>query len=126
LVVLKPDEGEEKPNSRGGADSDGLGDEFGEFSAETNCGNEEEDDSFYEDCGECALVRDVAGAMEADDGVGEVGVGAHARGEAQREVGEGAHDEAANERRGYSGDDQVLARVFEARCVTRVNRVELA
>jgi len=64
--------------------------------------------------------------VEANDGVGEVGVRAHARGEAQREVGKGAHDEAANERRGYSGDDQVLARVFKARCVTWVNRIELA
>jgi len=123
---LKPDEGEEKPDSSGGADSDGLGDEFGEFGAKTDCGDEEEDDSFDEDCGQSALVGDVAGAVEADDGVGEVGVGAHAGGEAEREVGEGAHDEAANERRGYSGDDQVLARVFEARSVTRVNRVELA
>nr|GMC92901.1 Os05g0332801 [Ipomoea batatas] len=77
LVVLQADEGQEKSNTGGGSDSDGFRDEFGKLGAQTDGGDGEKDETFDENGGQRALIRDVAGAMESDDGVGEVGVGAH-------------------------------------------------
>lgn len=62
--------------------------------------------------------------MKPDDGVGEVSVGAHSGGQSEREVGEGAHDEAADEGGGDRGDNEVFSYAVKAGCVAGVDRVE--
>ncbi|KAH7665974.1 Non-specific serine/threonine protein kinase protein [Dioscorea alata] len=111
----------EETDAGGGGDADWFRDELGELCSETESGDGEKEETFDEDGGEGGFVREIAGAVVADDGVGEVSVGAHAGSESEREVGEEAHDEGADSGGGGGGDDEVAADAGKARRVARVD-----
>lgn len=50
-------------------------------------------------------IRDAAKAVKTDDGVGEVGICAHAESDGEGEVCEGTHDDKVDDGGGSSGDD---------------------
>ncbi|KAB8098958.1 hypothetical protein EE612_028721 [Oryza sativa] len=83
FAALQPDERQEEPDPRRRRYPDGLGDELGELGAQADEGDEEEDESLEEDGGERGAVGERARAMEPDDRVGEVGIGAHPGGRAR-------------------------------------------
>ncbi|WOK99472.1 5-methyltetrahydropteroyltriglutamate--homocysteine methyltransferase 1 [Canna indica] len=85
LVVLEADKGKEETDADGRGYADGARDELGEPSTEDTSGDDQEDEALEEDDSEGSTVREVVGAMEADDSVGEVGVGAHVGGQRQRQ-----------------------------------------
>ncbi len=78
-----------------------MGDGSDEKLADAGEGEEEKDDAGDEDGSECGLPGD---AHSFDDGVGEVGVEAHAGREGDGVVGEGSHEDAAEGRAEAGGD----------------------
>lgn len=126
MIGLQPDEGQEESDTRGGADPNRFGDQFGELGPQPDCGNKEENQALHENRGQGALVGDVTRPVKPDDGVSEVGVGAHSGSQGQRKVGEGTHDQATDEGRSHGGHDEVFPDSVQAGGVTRVHRVELA
>ena len=101
--VDQADEGDEEADASGDGGVELVGDGGDEFLADASEGEQEEDDAGEEDGAEGGLPGDV---HALDDGVGEVGVEAHAGGEGEGVVGEGSHHDGAEggAEAGGSGD----------------------
>ncbi|GER40005.1 hypothetical protein STAS_16649 [Striga asiatica] len=98
----------------------------GDLGTKADNRDEEEDEAFHKDHSEGLPVGEVAGAVEADHGVGKVGVGAHPGGKGEGEVGEHSHDHAADYGGCGRGHDEVAFGGLEARGVARVDGREFA
>ena len=93
--VAKSDEGDEEADASADCGVELVRDCGDESLADAGEGEREEDDAGEEDGAEGGLPGDVHGF---DDGVGEVGVEAHAGSEGEWIVGECAHEDAAEGR----------------------------
>ncbi len=97
--VAKADEGDEESDAAGDGCIEFMGNGAQDHLADAGGGEREEDDAGEEDRAERRLPRDMH--LEAD-GVGEVGIEAHARGERDGIARDDAH-ENGTERRGEAG-----------------------
>ena len=101
--VAESDEGDEEADASADCGVELVGNSGDEALAYAREGECEKDDAGEEDCAEGGLPRN---AHAFDDGVGEVGVEAHAGSEGEWVVGERSHEDAAEGRTetGGSGD----------------------
>ena len=90
--IAESDEGDEEADASADCGVELIGDGGEEALPDTRVGECKEDDAGEEDGAEGGLPRDV---HAFDDGIGEVGVEAHAGRESERVVGEGSHEDAA-------------------------------
>ena len=90
--LTQADEGDEEADAARDGGVELVGDGGDEALADASEGKQKEDDAGEEDGAEGGLPGDV---HALDDGVGEVGVEAHAGGEGEGVVGEGSHHDGA-------------------------------
>jgi hypothetical protein len=121
LVRLEPREGQEQADADRRGQADVPRDHPRQPGPESHGGQREEHEALQHHDGQRRAVADGPGSVEADHVVREVGVGAHAGGQRQREVGEEPHGEGAGHRGHGRGHDQVALGARQALLVPRVS-----
>lgn len=107
LAVGETDEGQEEADADTGSHLDGVRDGPSKPLSHTEKGKAQEDEAFDEDGSQGNPVRNRTSAVEANNGISEVGIQPHSRSKTDRQVGQEAHEEAGKGRDGGGGSDGV-------------------
>jgi hypothetical protein len=88
-------------------------------------GKSDENETFDKDSGQSNLVRDKTGAVESNNGVGEVSIETHTRSAGNRHVGEETHSKSRQSRDSSGSSDKITLDFLNTLHVLDIGHAEI-